>query len=260
MLAAILQDHAELVAGGAADDVAAAQGAGQPLAHAHDHFVAGIEAETVIDHGQAVDRGHQEGAVAAFLLGALDGLGQSLAQGVAVQMAGQFVAGRQIGQAAHFARALGGVAHQTDQPLGDAVRARHARARHGEDDRAHGAGDLDIDDEKLLAVSRESSTACNSPRRSGAMASRKLRALAVSRCRGRMSVAPSQAMVPPATSQSKAAAPGALGRQAQAQLLFQPVQLGGLTMVLDCRVQHETTTSAADFSVRFCGPSMDRSP
>ena len=65
-----LQHDAELVAGGAADDVAAAQGTGQPLAHAHDHFVAGIEAETVIDHRQAVDRGDQEGAMAAFLLGA----------------------------------------------------------------------------------------------------------------------------------------------------------------------------------------------
>ena len=31
---------------------------------------------------------------------------------------------------------------------------------------------------------------------------------------------------------------GALGREAQAQFLFQPAQLGGLTMVLDCRVQH----------------------
>ena len=73
ILAAIFQDDAELVAGGTADDVAAAQGTGQTVAGAHDHFVAGIETETVIDHGQAVDRGHQEGAVAVFRLGRFNG-------------------------------------------------------------------------------------------------------------------------------------------------------------------------------------------
>ena len=69
-LVAVLEDDAELVAGGAADNVAAAQGARQALAHAHDHFLAGIEAEAVIDHGQPVDGGDDEGAVAAFFLGA----------------------------------------------------------------------------------------------------------------------------------------------------------------------------------------------
>ena len=108
---AVLQDHAELVAGGAADHVAAAQGAGQPLAHAHDHFFAGIEAEAVIDHRQAIDGGDQEGAGAVLGLGAFDGAGQFLAQRIAVQMPGQFIARRQIGQAAHFAEALRDVAH-----------------------------------------------------------------------------------------------------------------------------------------------------
>ena len=115
---AVLQDDAELVAGGAADHVGAAQGAGQPVAHAHDHFLAGIEAEAVIDHGQPVDGGDQEGAGAVLGLGALDGAGQFLAQRVAVQMAGQFVARRQIGQAAHLAEAFGDVAHQADDAHG----------------------------------------------------------------------------------------------------------------------------------------------
>ena len=51
---------------------------------------------------------------------------------IAVEMAGQFVAGGQIGQAAHFARTLGGVAHQPDQPRGAPIVVRHARAGHGE--------------------------------------------------------------------------------------------------------------------------------
>ena len=112
---AVLEDDAELVAGDAADDVAAAQRAGKPFAHAHDHFLAGIEAEAVVDHGETVDRGHQEGAIAALILGALDRLRQLFAQRVAVEMAGQFVAGGEIGKTAHLAYAFGGFAHHADQ-------------------------------------------------------------------------------------------------------------------------------------------------
>ena len=49
-----------------------------------------------------------------FRLGAFDRARQLFAQRIAVEMAGEFVAGGQIGQAANFADALGCVAHHAD--------------------------------------------------------------------------------------------------------------------------------------------------
>ena len=63
-----------------------------------------------------------------FRLGGLDRMRQFLAQRVAVELAGQFVAGGEIFQALHFARPLGGFLHHSDQALGAAVLARHADA------------------------------------------------------------------------------------------------------------------------------------
>ena len=65
-----------------------------------------------------------------------------------------------------------------------------------------------------------------------------LRAVALSKCSGRMSVAPSQRMVPEAISQSKAATAGGLGRQKQTQLIFQRPELGEVVSFLQCGVQH----------------------
>ena len=83
--------------------------------------------------------------MAAFVLGLFNRLGQFGAQRVAIEMAGEFVAVGQIGEALIFARPLGGVAQDADQPLGAAVLAGDARARHAEIERAHRRSDFDVD-------------------------------------------------------------------------------------------------------------------
>ena len=57
-------------------------------------------------------------------------------------MAGEFVAGGEIGEALHVAAAFGGFAQGADQALGGTALAGHAGAHHGEDHRAHGRRDL----------------------------------------------------------------------------------------------------------------------
>ncbi len=151
-LGAIFEDDAEFVAGDAADDVARTQGAGKALAHRHDHFVARIEAETVIDHREAVDGSDEEGAMAAFRLGAVDRHRQFRAQRIAVEMAGKFVAGGEIGEPLHLAGAFGVFAHDPDQALGAPVAARHAGTDKAETDRPHGGSDFDIERESLRLV------------------------------------------------------------------------------------------------------------
>ncbi len=136
-LGAILQDDAELVAGGAADDVGRAQRARQALADRDDHLVAGVEAIAVIDHREAVDRGDQEGAMALFGAGAVDRLGQLGAQRIAVEMAGQFVARRQIAQPLHLALLLGGDADDAGDAFGAAVGLGDPRAQQRQPDRPH---------------------------------------------------------------------------------------------------------------------------
>ena len=54
-LAAVSQDDAELVSGGAADDIGRAQRAGEPLSGRDDHFVGAGEAVGFVDHRELVD-------------------------------------------------------------------------------------------------------------------------------------------------------------------------------------------------------------
>ncbi len=147
-LRTVAQDDAELVAGDAADDVGGAQAARHALAGGDDHLVAGIEAVAVVDHREAVDRGDEEGAVALFGAGAVDGLRQLGAERVAVEMTGELVAGRQIGEALHLALLLGGDAQHAGEFFGAAVGPRIAHADHGEPDRAERRGGFERDLER----------------------------------------------------------------------------------------------------------------
>ncbi len=79
------------------------------------------------------------------ILGArlVDRLGQLGAQRIAVEMAGQLVARRQIGQPLHLALLLGGHAQQAGQPFAAPVGTRAAQPHHGQPDRAHRRGRLE---------------------------------------------------------------------------------------------------------------------
>ena len=59
---AIVQHDAELVGGEAADAVLAAQGAPEAAPDDGDHLVADVEAVSLVDQGEIVDAGKQEGA------------------------------------------------------------------------------------------------------------------------------------------------------------------------------------------------------
>ena len=144
-LRAVAQDHAQLVAGRAADHIAAAQAGRDAFADGDDHFVGGAEAIGFIDHGQPVDRGHEIGAAAIVGLGFFDRLRQFGAQAGAVEMAGQFVTRGQINETLGFAAALGDDAQNAGQPLDPAERVGHAHAAHFEYHRAHGRGGLEFE-------------------------------------------------------------------------------------------------------------------
>ena len=143
--AAILQDDSEFVAGRTADDVGGAQRARQPFADRHDHFVGGVETIRIVDDRQPVDGGNQKGTMAFFAFRGIDRFGEFGAQRIAVQVAGQFVARRQIGEALLFAPALGDLAHHADHPLGGAVGIGNARAQYDEPNRPQSRSQFDID-------------------------------------------------------------------------------------------------------------------
>jgi hypothetical protein len=252
MLAAILQQHAELVARRAADHVTGTQGAGKPFAHAHDHFVAGIEAETVIDHGQAVD-GRRPGRRRLRLSALADSMAwdSSSRKGVAVEMAGQFIARRQIGEAAHFAETFGGIAHQPDQARGAAVPRRGSGSAHGEIDRPQAPGDFDVGHEggRSTAARFQHRLKLFAPlRQNGVQEAARIGGIQMHRHK---IVAPSQRMLPAGTFQSKGAA-RSLCRQGAGAVRLPAYQAGRDSSRFCSATLNTTTIPSAGFQPCWC--------
>ena len=135
---AVLQDQPELVAGEAAEHVAAAQPRTDALGHFGNHRVRDIEAERVVDARQMIDADQHEGAGGAKARGFLDGLGQRGDQMRPVELAGQRIVPRQLQQLL-----VAGVAFIVDAD--DALRARRPAVGAGEPaagflDPEHGLG------------------------------------------------------------------------------------------------------------------------
>ena len=83
--------------------------------------------------------------MAFFAFGRIDRFGKFGAQRIAIEMAGQFVAGGEIGKPLLFAPALGDFAHHADDALGGAVLIGNALAQHDEPYRAHRRRQFDVD-------------------------------------------------------------------------------------------------------------------
>ena len=93
---AVLEDQAELVAGEAAEHVAAAQPGADAARDLRDHGIGDIEAEGVIDARQMVDPDQHEGAGGTEARGFLDCFGERGDQMGAVELAGQGIVPRQL--------------------------------------------------------------------------------------------------------------------------------------------------------------------
>ena len=93
---AVLQDQAELVAGEAAEHVAAAQPRADAFGDVRDHGVRHVEAEGVVDPRQMIDADQHEGAGGAETLRLLDRLRQGRDQVGTVELAGQGIMPRQL--------------------------------------------------------------------------------------------------------------------------------------------------------------------
>ncbi|MGY4423681.1 hypothetical protein ACVWY2_006130 [Bradyrhizobium sp. JR6.1] len=92
----VAQDQPELVAGEAAEHVAAAQPRTNPFRHLGDDGVRDIEAERIIDPRQMIDADQHERAGGAEARALLDGLGERGDQMGAVELVGQRIVPRQL--------------------------------------------------------------------------------------------------------------------------------------------------------------------
>ena len=95
---AVVEDHGELVAGEAAEMVAAAHLGAQPLGDRADHLVGDVEAVGLVEAGEIVDRDQQQAAGAALIDRLLQRRLQHLGEMPAVHLAGQAVEVRQVGE------------------------------------------------------------------------------------------------------------------------------------------------------------------
>ncbi|MGY2931632.1 hypothetical protein ACVWZ6_001234 [Bradyrhizobium sp. GM6.1] len=95
---AVLQDQAELVAGEAAEHVAAAQARANARGDVEDHGVGNVEAEGLVDTREMIDADQHEGRGRAETGRLLDGLGQRGDQMRAIELAGQRIEPGQLRQ------------------------------------------------------------------------------------------------------------------------------------------------------------------
>ncbi len=122
--AAVTQNHAEFVACGASDNVAAAQGLRQSLAGGDDHFVGGIKTVGLVDDRKLIDGSDKICARALFNRCARDDSGQLLAQPGAVEVARQFVAACKIIEPDQGVLLLGDRSHHSGYAFSPAVPTR----------------------------------------------------------------------------------------------------------------------------------------
>ncbi len=104
---AVAQHQAEFVAGIAAQRVLAAHPAAQALGNRADHLIGDVEAVGFVDACEIVDRDQQESARRAETDRVIDGVFEHLGEMVAIKLASQAVAARQMGQLALMLVALG---------------------------------------------------------------------------------------------------------------------------------------------------------
>ena len=113
---AIVQHDAELVAGHAPEMILAAQLRVHALGDRGDDLVGDVEPVGLVDAAELIDRGQQESAGGAQLQGFLDGGLENLGQAVTVELAGQGVEARQLGQ---LLLALAALVDDAHHPIGE---------------------------------------------------------------------------------------------------------------------------------------------
>ena len=135
---AIVEDDAELVAGHAPEMVLAAQLRVHALGDRGDDLVGDVEAVGLVDAAEIIDRRQQEAAGGAQLDGFLDGGLENLGQAVAIELAGQGIEARKLGQLLFPLVALVDDAHHTMGESGLALRSREPAAGVLDPDRLRG--------------------------------------------------------------------------------------------------------------------------
>ena len=90
-LAALVEDHHELVAAEARHDVACPQRAAQPVRHFEQEQIAGLMAERIVDDLEAVEIDEQHRETVIVALRCVDRLAQQPVEGLAVRQVGQAV-------------------------------------------------------------------------------------------------------------------------------------------------------------------------
>ena len=90
-LAALIEDHHELVAAEARDDVACAQRTAQPVGHFEQEQIAGLVAQRIVDDLETVEVDEQHRKAAIVALRFVDRLLQQPVEGLAVRQVGQAV-------------------------------------------------------------------------------------------------------------------------------------------------------------------------
>ena len=172
-------------------------------------------------------------------------------------MAGQLVAGGQVGQTAHFARTFGGVAHHAGQPRGTAIDGGKAGAGHGQCDGAQRRGDLHIDQERIGARIARAQQRLHLVTAFGNDALEEAGGVGGVQVQGQDVGGAVPADGAGRDVPVEGGAGGGLGGKAQTQLVIQLGKLDDLLSLLQCGVQHDHYPESG-FSGLFTGQYVRR--